>query len=75
MNFDWQNITALAIVATAVVYVARRLWHSLAARRSGCGACASCPATQASKAAARPMVSIDALVQSAEQNGDARSKA
>ena len=43
---DTQTILALAIVALAVAYVARRAWHTMAAARAkkaaGCGPDCGC---------------------------------
>ncbi len=43
MNFDWQNLMALFVVAAAGAYLARIAWRSLVRRKaSGCGSCGSC---------------------------------
>ncbi len=43
MHLDSQNLLVLAIVAAAVVYVARLAWTSITARKaSACGACRNC---------------------------------
>jgi hypothetical protein len=40
---DWQQVTALAIVVVAVVYLARQSWKRLAGKRTNaCGACSHC---------------------------------
>jgi len=70
MNFDWQNILALALVAGAVAYLARLGWKTFSARKAGgCGTCGSCSSAggpqQAKDAAAGPIVSLDELVDSA----------
>jgi hypothetical protein len=44
MDFGWQDIAAVMVVAWAALYLARRLWQALARRqRAGCGGCAACP--------------------------------
>jgi hypothetical protein len=44
MNLEWQNLTALFVVAAAGVYLARVAWQSVARRKAaGCGSCGSCP--------------------------------
>lgn len=51
MNFDWQTAldwqTAIVIliVAACAGYVGRLMWHSVAAKRAGCGSCGTCPAS------------------------------
>lgn len=44
MNFDWQNMAAVAVVLAAATYLARRGWRQFAARRpiTGCSHCSSC---------------------------------
>ena len=44
MSFDWQDATALIAVIAASGYLARRVWFALVRKRSGCGACGTCPA-------------------------------
>ncbi len=45
MTFDWQNVIALALVGTAVVYLGRMAWRIAAkSNRSRCGGCSSCAA-------------------------------
>jgi len=58
MTFDWQNLAALAIVLSAVAYLVRRTWRTVAKKRAGgCGACGSCPAGTES-ATAKPLVQL-----------------
>jgi hypothetical protein len=46
MHFDWQNTTALTLVASAAGYLSWQAWRVLSARRQGgCGSCSKCPAT------------------------------
>ena len=45
MSFDWQDATALVAVIAAFGYLARRAWFALARKRSGCGACGTCPSS------------------------------
>ncbi|MGC3967125.1 MAG: FeoB-associated Cys-rich membrane protein [Pirellulales bacterium] len=50
MNFDWQNVIALGIVALAVGYVGRGLWRLVRAMNGkssegNCGSCGSCSAS------------------------------
>jgi len=40
MNFDWQTICALMVVAMAVVYVARKVFT--VSGSSACGSCSGC---------------------------------
>ncbi len=74
MTSDWQNLAAIALVAAAVAYLLRQSWLILARKRSaGCGSCAACPAdssTRQDEAAAhdKPLVSIDALVKTAQKD-------
>ena len=43
MNWDWQNLIVLAMVAVAAGYVVRLTWTSVLARRqSACGNCRNC---------------------------------
>ncbi len=47
MQLDYQNLLVLAIVAAAVVYVARLAWTSITARKaSACGACRNCGSSE-----------------------------
>jgi len=40
----WQDLAAVALIAAAVVYVARRLWQMAHGRsRGGCNTCRQCP--------------------------------
>jgi hypothetical protein len=54
MHIDWQQITALAIVAVAALAVGRRMWGQIAAFRnkpgkaSG-GGCEGCPSSGVAK--------------------------
>jgi hypothetical protein len=58
MTFDWQNLTALAILLTAATYLVRRAWRTLVKKRAGgCGACGSCPAGTENPAA-KPLVQL-----------------
>ena len=56
MHSDWQQITAMGIVAAAMFAVGRRLWSQIAAFRtkpgkaSG-GGCGSCPSSGTAKVA------------------------
>ncbi len=56
MHIDWQQVTALAIVAAAMAAVGRRIWGQIAAFRakpgktSG-GGCDNCPSNGAAKGA------------------------
>ncbi|HEV3138589.1 MAG TPA: hypothetical protein VGZ26_11810 [Pirellulales bacterium] len=44
MSFEWQNLTALLVVAAAGVYLTRVAWQNIARRKAaGCGSCGSCP--------------------------------
>ena len=60
MHGDWQQITALSIVAAAAFAVGRRLWGQIAAFRAkpgkSSGGCAGCPSSGPAKAA--PLVQI-----------------
>ena len=59
---DWQNITALTVVAGAAIYLASVIWRSLAKRKAaGCGSCASCPAESKEPA---QLVTLEPLGQS-----------
>ena len=56
MHIDWQQITALAIVAAAMFAVGRRMWGQIAAFRTkpgkaAGGGCDSCPSSGAGKSA------------------------
>jgi hypothetical protein len=47
MTLAWQNLIVLAIVAGATVYVARKVWSSIFARKASvCGSCRNCGTTQ-----------------------------
>ncbi len=59
MHIDWQQITAMAIVAAAGLAVGRRIWGQIAAfgskPRKSSGGCDSCPSSgPANSAAAAP---------------------
>jgi len=62
MHFDWQQITALAIVAGAAFAVGQRLWRQIAGFRakpgkSSGGGCDGCPSSGTPKEAA-PLMQI-----------------
>ncbi len=61
MHIDWQQVTALAIVAAAMFAVGRRLWGQIAAFRTkpgkAAGGCDSCPSSGTAKSAA-PLMQI-----------------
>jgi hypothetical protein len=59
MTFDWQTAIAAILVISAAAYLVRRGSRTIAGRRIGCGACASCPADQNSSG--KPLVMLDAL--------------
>lgn len=49
MNFDWQNLVVVLLVASASVYVLRGLWRlgrtmsgDASGKLSACGSCSSC---------------------------------
>jgi len=43
MNLDWQNITAILIVAGSLGYVAWRLWRAGTSKKGPrCAGCAAC---------------------------------
>ena len=54
MHGDWQQVTALGIVAAAMLAVGRRIWGQIAAfgKKSGTagGGCNGCPSSGAAKA-------------------------
>ena len=58
MHIDWQQITALAIVAAAMGAVGRRIWSQIAAFRTKPGAagggCDGCPSSGTAKVQAAP---------------------
>ena len=63
MHIDWQQVTALAIVAAAMFAVGRRLWGQIAACRTkpgkaAGGGCGNCPSSGASKSAAPAFVPL-----------------
>ena len=40
MSLDWQNIAVFVIVATAIAYLARLTWQTIARKKAGaCGGC------------------------------------
>ncbi len=58
MHIDWQQITAMAIVAAAASAVGRRIWSQIAAFRtkpgtSG-GGCDNCPSSGTANAQSAP---------------------
>jgi len=58
MTLEWQDITALASVALAGGYLARRVWMQLICKPSGgCGGCSSC--AQGTSQSELPIVKID----------------
>ncbi|MEX0716117.1 MAG: hypothetical protein WD066_06005 [Planctomycetaceae bacterium] len=66
MHFDWQTIIALACVAAALAFLARRAL-GLFGRQGGCGTggCGSCPSksVESERGTARPFVPLDLLEQ------------
>jgi hypothetical protein len=65
MTFDWQSLTALGLVAAAAVYLARVSYSALTKpRKTGCSGCGTCASD---KSAPPPVVSIDALADSASE--------
>jgi hypothetical protein len=70
MSFEWQNLMALALVVSAVGYLARRGWQTFARKgSSSCGGCGDCPS--AAEASPVQIVAVDSLRQSAAVNGAA----
>jgi hypothetical protein len=66
MTVSGENLLVLAIVAVAVIYLARRTWGVLAGkRRGGCGTCASCPSERSD--AGPQVISVESLLQSSDQ--------
>lgn len=64
---DLQTAAALALVALASAYLAFLAWRMVVRRRksTGCGSgCAACPAGDDAK---KPVVTLDALVDSARK--------
>jgi hypothetical protein len=57
MQFDWQLIIALGIVAAAVLYIARLGWKALRGKSAGCGSCGSCSSSKAGEKGV-PLVAI-----------------
>jgi hypothetical protein len=49
MFFDWQLLVALALVAAAGCYLARRAWRTWTAKRSGCGGSCGCTGNGSAK--------------------------
>jgi FeoB-associated Cys-rich membrane protein len=44
MNFDWQTVAVVLVIAVACVYLARSAWRTVARKKAGaCGACPTCP--------------------------------
>ena len=65
MNFDWQNLLALAVVTVAGIYLARRLWRAIRGR-GGC-ACTGCPAGgKQNHAEGKQLVQLNGLSRKAE---------
>ncbi len=58
MFFDWQDWTAIGLVAGAAGYLGRRSWLALARRKAGCGACSNCPAESSQSADGKPLVTL-----------------
>lgn len=63
MHIDWQQVTALAIVAAAMFAVGQRIWGQIAAFRTKPGktvggGCDNCPSSGASNAQAAPLMQI-----------------
>jgi hypothetical protein len=60
-----QDIVAILIVLAAAAFLARRVWQSVANRRSGaCGACSNCPSNDAAKT--QSLVSISPIISHAK---------
>lgn len=58
MTFDWQDLSALAVVAVAVLYLAR-LGLAAVSSRGGCGSgCGSCPSAASTHGKGEPLVRI-----------------
>lgn len=66
MHIDWQQVTALAIVAAAMAAVGQRIWGQIAAFRAksgkaaggGCDNCPSSGAAKSAQAAPTPLMQI-----------------
>ena len=44
MNFDWQTVGVVLVIAVACIYLARSAWQTVARKKAGaCGACPTCP--------------------------------
>ena len=69
MNLDWQDTTAMLLVAAAACYVGRRGWLLIAAKRKGgCAAGCDCgrrPTNEPGRD--RQLVPVETLVQSARR--------
>ena len=44
MNFDWQTVAVVLVIAVACIYLARAAWQTVARKKAGaCGGCPTCP--------------------------------
>ncbi len=61
---DGQTAIVVATILAAAIYLVRRGWATMAHKKSGCGACSTCPVSQTSAAqtaAGKPLISIESL--------------
>jgi hypothetical protein len=66
MQFGWQDLVALIVVALATGYLARRTWRVLGGSKSGgCGTCSSCDTNDAKQSG--NIISIESLVESGKK--------
>jgi hypothetical protein len=60
-----QDIVSILIVILAAVFLARRAWQRIAARRGGsCGACLSCPSGDSKESS--PLITIAPIISHAK---------
>jgi hypothetical protein len=56
MFATWQDFAALVIVVAACAYLLWRGWLVVKRRRAGCGACSTCPSSEAN---GKPLVKLE----------------
>jgi hypothetical protein len=66
MQFGWQELVALMVVALAAGYLTRRAWRLVSGKKSGgCGTCSSCGTTSTNPNG--EVISIESLVESGKK--------
>ncbi len=66
MQFGWQELVALIVVALATAYLTRRAWRLVRGKKSGgCSTCSSCGTTAGKQNG--EVISVESLVKSGKK--------